>query len=116
MVANSDPDSCSFAGPSRASASSHYIDAWLALLEPDGWTADDVWRLKSLQAERLESDWHARRDPPSGSGGGRRDGDDGRPDSAGEEDGRHAPDAPAIRSQLISRLEGGRVRRRGPAP
>lgn len=32
-------------------APSDYIDAWVALLEPEGWTADDVLRLKKIFAE-----------------------------------------------------------------
>jgi uncharacterized membrane protein len=31
-------------------AAAHYIDAWLALTEPAGWTEDDVRRLKSMYA------------------------------------------------------------------
>lgn len=31
-------------------AAEHYIDAWLALTEPDGWTEDDIRRLKSVHA------------------------------------------------------------------
>ncbi len=32
-------------------AASHYIDAWLALIEPPGWPAEEVARLKALLAE-----------------------------------------------------------------
>jgi uncharacterized membrane protein len=31
-------------------APGHYIDAWLALTEPTGWTGDDTRRLKALFA------------------------------------------------------------------
>ncbi|PAU78178.1 alpha/beta hydrolase [Halomonas salipaludis] len=33
-------------------AAEDYIEAWLALVAPDGWSADDVERLKALFAER----------------------------------------------------------------
>ncbi|MDP1569489.1 MAG: alpha/beta-hydrolase family protein [Vicinamibacterales bacterium] len=31
-------------------AAEHYVDAWRALMEPDGWTASEVRRLKTLHA------------------------------------------------------------------
>lgn len=31
-------------------AAEHDIDAWLALMEPDGWTEDGIRRLKALHA------------------------------------------------------------------
>jgi uncharacterized membrane protein len=46
-VANSPPP-----GYGHNFAAEHYIDAWLALMEPDGWTADDVSRLKALYARQ----------------------------------------------------------------
>lgn len=33
-------------------AAEHYVDAWLALMEPPGWSQDDVRRLKALYASR----------------------------------------------------------------
>ena len=33
-------------------AAEHYIDAWLALMEPPRWSQDDVRRLKALYASR----------------------------------------------------------------
>jgi uncharacterized membrane protein len=35
-------------------AAEHYIDAWLALTEPEGWTKEDIRRLKSLLASQQE--------------------------------------------------------------
>jgi uncharacterized membrane protein len=46
-VANTTP-----AGYGHNFAARHYIDAWLALLEPEGWTETDVRRLKALFAPR----------------------------------------------------------------
>ncbi len=33
-------------------AAEHYIDAWMALTEPEGWSKDDVQRLKARFAAR----------------------------------------------------------------
>jgi uncharacterized membrane protein len=46
-VANTPP-----AGYGHRFAAEHYIDAWLALLEPEGWTEAEVRRLKALFAPR----------------------------------------------------------------
>ncbi|WP_142846692.1 alpha/beta-hydrolase family protein [Telmatospirillum sp. J64-1] len=35
-------------------AAEHYIDAWLALMEPEGWTEEDIRRLKALFASARE--------------------------------------------------------------
>jgi uncharacterized membrane protein len=35
-------------------APEHYIDAWLALTEPEGWTASDVERLKDFFRSRTD--------------------------------------------------------------
>jgi uncharacterized membrane protein len=35
-------------------APEHYIDAWLALTEPAGWTASDVERLKDFFRSRTD--------------------------------------------------------------
>jgi uncharacterized membrane protein len=46
-VSNSTPP-----GFGHVFAASHYIDAWVALLEPPGWSPDDVSRLKAKFAGR----------------------------------------------------------------
>lgn len=46
-VANTAPP-----GYGHVYAAEHYIDAWLALMEPEGWSAQDVTRLKALCAAR----------------------------------------------------------------
>lgn len=44
-------------------AAEHYIDAWLALMEPPGWTEADIARLKALYAETPQQG----RRPPVGA-------------------------------------------------
>ncbi|MDE1992148.1 MAG: alpha/beta-hydrolase family protein [Rhizobiaceae bacterium] len=49
MIATTSP-----MGYGHVYAPEHYIDAWLAVTEPDGWSADDIERLKSLFSKRRE--------------------------------------------------------------
>jgi uncharacterized membrane protein len=41
-------------GHGHVYAPEHYIDAWIAITEPEGWTAARIDRLKRFQRERRE--------------------------------------------------------------